>query len=44
MRPSPYALRVRAPAATVTDAAVTLDPNAPEIPNVPDVDADHVEK
>lgn len=33
-----------APGATVMVDAVTEDPSAPEIPNVPDVDADHVEK
>src|SRR5207244_3860054 len=33
-----------APAATVIVVAVTLEPSAPEIPNVPEVDADHVEK
>jgi hypothetical protein len=39
-----YADRLSAAAATVTEAAVTEDPRAPEMPKVPAVDADQVEK
>jgi hypothetical protein len=39
-----YAERLSAAAAIVTEAAVTEEPSAPEIPNVPAVEADQVEK
>lgn len=39
-----YAERVRAPAATVIEVAVTLDDSAPPMPNVPAVDAENVPK